>query len=119
MMNKKINRLLNELIKKLEEEKELIITTIKDTEQVERLNSVIEDKRKILSELAKYNVEDFKGFEEQLNQIKSLSQINLTLAVGNAQFIEDIFSSIFDEPQKYDQKGTVKQSQKGFFNKKI
>ncbi len=118
-MNKKVNKLLDDLIRKLEEEKELLITTIKDSKQVEKLNTVIEEKRQILSDLSKYNAKNFEGFEEKLNQIKSLSQINLTLAAGNAQFIEEIFSTIFDEPQKYDQKGTVKQPQKGFFNKKI
>ena len=118
-MNQNVNKLLEDLIRKLKEEKELLITTIKDSKQVEELNRVIEEKRQILSDLSKYNTEDFKDLEEKLDQIKSLSQINLTLAAGNAQFIEEIFSTIFDEPQKYDQKGTVKQSQKGFFNKKI
>ncbi len=118
-MNKKIDKLLDDLIRKLEEEKELLITTVKDSKQVEKLNMVIEEKRQILSDLSKFSAKDFKGFEEKLNQIKNLSQINLTLAAGNAQFIEEIFSTIFDEPQKYDQSGTVKQPQKGFFNKKI
>ncbi|WP_457634798.1 hypothetical protein [Persephonella sp.] len=118
-MSQTVSKLLDDLIKKLEEEKELLITTVKDSKQVEKLNRIIEEKRQILSDLSKHTAEDFKGLEEKLDQIKNLSQINLTIAAGNAQFIEEIFSAIFDEPQKYDQSGTVKQSQKGFFNKKI
>jgi len=96
-MNQNVSKLLDDLIKKLEEEKDLLITTIKDSKQVEKLNLVIEEKREILSDLSKYSAEDFKGLEDKLNQIKNLSQINLTLAAGNAQFIEEIFSTIFDE----------------------
>jgi len=118
-MNKDVQELLDRLINKLEEEKNFIILSLKDAQYIEKLNQVVEEKREILSKLSGFEAKDFEGFKDKLNQIKTLSQINLNLAANNAQFIEEIFSSIFDEPKKYDQSGTVHQHQKGLFNKKI
>ncbi|SNZ08170.1 hypothetical protein SAMN06265182_1194 [Persephonella hydrogeniphila] len=118
-MNKELQKLLDSLVEKLEEEKKLIILSLKDSQYIEKLNQVIEEKREILSRLSRFEAKDFEGFKEKLEHIKTLSQINLNLAANNAQFIEEIFSSIFDEPKKYDQSGTVQQHQKGLFNKKI
>ena len=115
----RIEKLLDTLINLLEKEKELIILSVKNPELSSELEKTIEEKRNVLSKLANFSPEDFKGSEEKLLKIKDLSNINLHIAVSNAQFIEEIFSAIFDEPQKYDQSGTVKQSQKGLFNKKI
>jgi len=111
--------LLVKLKNRLKREKELLILTVKDTSYSEELLNVVEEKRKLLSKLASFNKEDFEGLEDLLVEVKQLSDINLNLAATNAQFVEEIFSAIFEEPQKYDQSGTVKQSQKGLFNKKI
>ncbi len=116
---KKVNKLLDRLIDKLKEEKELLVKSIKDSKYIEELMDTVEEKREILSELSKYKKEDFKGFEDKLKEIESLGRSNLTLAANNIQFIEEIFSALFEEPQKYDQTGNVSQEQKGLFNKKI
>ncbi|ACO04627.1 MAG TPA: hypothetical protein DEP48_05780 [Persephonella sp.] len=114
-----VNNLLDKLIGKLKEEKDLLIKSIQDARYVEELVKVIEEKRDILSQLSKYNREDFKGFEDKLREIETLGRSNLTLAANNAQFIDEIFSVLFEEPQKYDQSGNISQEQKGLFNKKI
>jgi len=114
-----VKNLLGQLRDKLLEEKEILISTVRDYEESEKLLKVVEEKRKILSQLAQFNKSDFEGLEEELWEIKQLGEANLNLAITNAQFIEEIFSAIFEEPQKYDQSGTVKQEQKGLFQKKI
>ncbi|WP_457639018.1 hypothetical protein [Persephonella sp.] len=118
MMNA-IEKLLDELKEKLVQEKQLLISSISDPSYSEKLMEVVEEKRKILAQLAQFNREDFEGLEEKLWEIKNLSDVNLNIAAANAHFIEEVFSAIFEDPQKYDKSGTVQQSQKGLFNKKI
>ncbi|WP_457621886.1 hypothetical protein [Persephonella sp.] len=114
-----VNNLLDRLIGKLKEEKNLLIKSIQDAKYVDELVKVIEEKREILSKLSKFSKEDFEGYEDKLKEIEMLGRSNLTLAANNAQFIDEIFSAIFEEPQKYDQSGNISQQQKGLFNKKI
>ncbi|MBK3332498.1 hypothetical protein GWK41_05405 [Persephonella atlantica] len=114
-----LESLVEQLIEKLKEEKECLIFSIKDSSYCDKLVEVVEEKRKLLSKISRYNKKDFEGLEEKLQEIKRLSDINLNLAVNNAQFIDELFGAIFEEPQKYDQSGAVKQNQKGLFNKKI
>ncbi len=111
--------LLDKLIELLKEEKQLLVTSIKDGTLAERLMTVIDNKKEILFKISQFSQEDLEKFEEKLLQIKQLSDINLNLAANNLQFIDELFSAIFEEPQKYDQSGAVKQNQKGLFNKKI
>ncbi|WP_029521985.1 hypothetical protein [Persephonella sp. KM09-Lau-8] len=116
----KIGNLLDQLIEKLEEEKNLLIESIKDSSVSEKLMKVVEEKRGILSELSQFSAEELEPFQDKLETIQSMSKINLNIAANNAQFIEELFNMIFDEPQKYDQTGSIKgKQQKGFINKKI
>ncbi|NPA12835.1 MAG: hypothetical protein GXO45_02485 [Aquificae bacterium] len=115
----KAETLLEKLKEKLLEEKEILIKSVKDTNLADKLMEVVEEKRKILYEISQMDREEFEGLEEKILEIKQLSDTNLNLAVANAHFIEEIFSAIFEEPQKYDQSGTIQQNQKGLFNKKI
>ena len=116
---KNVNNLLEELIEKLKKEKELLIKTIEDSKYVDDLINVIEEKRILLSQLSRYNKEELEVYKDKLYEIESLGKTNLTLAANNIQFIEEIFSALFEEPQKYDQSGNISQEHKGLFNKKI
>lgn len=118
-MKRKLESLLDQLVDKLNTEKKLLVQSIKDTKYSKELEQVVEEKRRILSQIAQFSKEDFNGLEDKLLEIKRLSDINLNLAVNNIQFIDEIFSTIFDQPQKYNQKGSVEKPQKGLFNKKI
>ncbi len=114
-----LEKLLDKLIACLEEEKELLINSLKDSKLSEKLMEIVDTKREILLKISQLSREDLEKHQEKLKEIKRLSDINLNLAVNNIQFIDEIFSAIFEEPQKYDQSGAVKQNQKGLFNKKI
>ncbi|WP_029521058.1 hypothetical protein [Persephonella sp. IF05-L8] len=117
---KKVENLLDRLIDKLKEEKNLLIESITDSSVSEKLMKVIEEKREILSELSQFSVEDLEQFQDKVETIQSMSRLNLNIAANNAQFIEELFDIIFDEPQKYDQSGSITgKQQKGFINKKI
>ncbi len=115
-----VEKTLNELIRKLEEEKNLIIRAIETKEHIEKLTKVIEEKQKLLEELKSLSPEEIKKYKNKLEEIKKLSKVNMSLAVDNLQFIEEVFSVVFkDETQKYDQSGSIKQEQRNLFNKKI
>ncbi|WP_456401248.1 hypothetical protein [Persephonella sp.] len=116
---KNVNNILDKLIEKLNEEKDLLIKTIEDASYTENLLAVIEEKRDLLAKLSQFKKEDLEKYKDKLITIESLSKRNMTIAVSNVQFIEEIFSTLFDETKKYDQSGTVSQEQKGLFNKKI
>jgi len=112
--------ILNSLIEKLKKERDLIIQAISDKNKVKELENVIKEKENLLKELATIPPEELSKHKEKVEDIKKLSKINMNLALDNMEFIEDIFSSIFeDEAQKYNQKGYIQQEQKSLFNKKI
>ncbi len=116
----KVEKLLNSLIKILEEEKKLIILSIKDKSYSENLLKTLEEKKKTIEKLSLLPKEDFKGFEDKLQLIKSLSEENLILALNNIQFIEDIFEAIFKEETKtYSSEGNFSKEPKSLINKKI
>ncbi len=87
----------------------------------QELLNVIEEKKKIMSELSKYNKEDFEKYVELLKEIEFLNKRNLNLANNNMAFIDELFSAIFEEDiEKYNPYGEISQGQKsGIFNKKI
>ena len=114
-----IEYLLNQLLEKLEKEKELLIKTVTDSKYVDELMKVVEEKREILSQLSKFKAEDFTGLEDKLEKIRYQSKVNLNLAANNAQFIDEIFDAIFEEPEKYDKTGSTIKERHGFINKKI
>ncbi len=116
MIEKKLER----LIKTLEEEKNLIIRAIEAQNYIDNLMKVIEEKQKLLEELKNIPADELKNHKDKLEEIKKLSKINMSLALDNLQFIEEVFSVIFKEDTKqYNQTGYIQHNQKSFFNKKI
>ncbi len=113
--------LLNQLIKKLEEEKQYILLSLKDRSYSDKLIQVVEEKKQIISKLSSLEKKDFEGLEEKLHKIKSLSEENMILALNNIQFIEDIFEAIFkeEETKTYSSEGSFSKETKSLINKKI
>ncbi|NPA54346.1 MAG: DUF1682 domain-containing protein [Aquificae bacterium] len=112
--------ILNKLIKKLEEERSLIVRAIETQEHIEKLTKVINEKQKLLELIKSLNPEELKKYKEKLEMIQKLSKVNMSLALDNLQFIEEVFSIVFNnETRKYDQSGSITQDSKNFFNKKI
>ena len=87
----------------------------------EDLFKIVEEKKKIIAELSQYKKEDFEEYIDLLKEIEFLNKRNLTLANNNMSFIDELFSSIFEEDvEKYNPYGQISQGQKsGIFNKKI
>ncbi len=112
--------IFNSLLKKLEEEKNLIIRAIEAQEHIEKLIKVIEEKQKLLEQLKSLKPEEVEKYRGKIEEVKKLSKINMSLALDNLQFIEEIFSVIFkNETTKYNQTGYIQQEQKSLFNRKI
>ncbi|EDP72965.1 hypothetical protein [Hydrogenivirga sp. 128-5-R1-1] len=87
----------------------------------QELLNIIEEKKKLISELSMYEKKDFENYIDLLKEIEFLNKRNLNLANNNMLFIDEIFSSIFEENvEKYNPYGQISQGQKsGIFNKKI
>ena len=113
---------IQELFEKLKEllfiEKDLIIKAINDSQAVDQLNKIVEEKRKILFKLANYNPEDFKGFEEIIKEIQEISKNNMVLTQANLKFIESVFDSIFENAATYSTEGEIKKQSSSIINKK-
>ncbi len=115
-----IENTLDKLIRKLEEEKILIVRAIEAQDHIEKLVKVIEEKQKLLEELKSLPQEELKKYKDKIEEIQKLSKVNMSLAIDNLQFIEEVFSVVFqNDTKKYDQSGSIKQEQKSLFNKKI
>ena len=116
-----IEKLLDNLIDKLEEENRLILECLKDKSCAEKLLNIVEEKEKIIKEISTYPKEDILKFEEKLVRIKHLSEENLALSMTNLQFIEDIFEAIFndEETKTYSIEGSFSKEPKSLINKKI
>ncbi len=115
-----VEKKLEQLIKTLEEEKNLIIRAIEAQEYIEKLIKVIEEKQKLLEQIKNLSPEEIKNYKDKIEEIKKLSQVNMSLALDNLQFIEEVFSVIFkNEAKQYNQSGHIQENQKSLFNKKI
>ncbi|NPA52373.1 MAG: hypothetical protein GXO22_05720 [Aquificae bacterium] len=116
----KVETLIDKLIKKLEEEKEALLYTLKDKTYSEKLLGIVEEKKELISKLSTYSKEDFVGLEDRLEKVKHLSQENMIFAMNNIQFIEDIFEAVFKQEIKtYSSKGDISKESKSLINKKI
>ena len=116
-----LEKLLDELIDKLNEEKDLLVLSLKDRKKSEALLKVVEEKKQIIERLSKFSEEEISKFEDKVIQIKKISEENLALALNGIQFIEEIFDAIFEgeEIKTYSSKGDFPKESKGFINKKI
>jgi Mg2+ and Co2+ transporter CorA len=90
-------------------------------ENPEELINISSEKQRILSEIAKHSKEEFEDFKELLQELDFLNKRNLTLINNNISFIDELFSSLFEENvEKYNPYGEISQgNKKGLFNKKI
>ena len=118
MKSKRLKELLEGFKEKLEEETKLLINP-KSPEEIEK---IVEDKRKLLVEIAKFNKEDFKGLEPILEEIDILSKKNMMLAANYVEMINELFDAFFGEEkvEQYNPYGEIESKQEGgFLNKKI
>lgn len=111
--------LLNDLKDLLIMEKEYIVKAINDGTATQKLNEIVEKKQEVLTNLAKFNVEDFKNYKEIIKEIQILSENNMFLAQSNLKFIESVFESIFEETSTYSSEGEVKKQPSSILNKKV
>ncbi|MDM7272884.1 hypothetical protein [Sulfurihydrogenibium azorense] len=118
MEKKEIQDLFERLKDLLLVEKDLIVKAINDSQAVDQLNKVVEEKREVLLKLANYNPEDFKGFENMVREIQDLSKSNMILSQANLKFIESVFDSIFENASTYSTEGQIKKQSSSIINKK-
>ncbi|WP_281951134.1 hypothetical protein [Nitrosophilus kaiyonis] len=120
-MNNEIQNILDNIINLLEEEKKLLIISLKDSKFSEDLKNIISKKQENLSKLASFEEKDILNFEKELKKIKMLNKENMNLAENNLKFIEDVFEAIFEkeETKQYTQNGEIKSKKEGLFNKKV
>ncbi len=112
-----IKKLLDNFITLLKEENSLL-TRLDDPE---KLLNLLDKKREILYQLSNYSEEELKKYTDKLKEIEILTKKNQVLADNNMKFIDEVFSSLFEESvEKYDSYGNVsKENTSGLFNKKI
>ena len=120
-MNSEIQNILNNIIRLLEEEKKLLIVSLKESKFSEDLKDIISKKQENLAKLSSFEEKDILSFKEELKKIKLLNQENMNLAENNLKFIEGIFEAIFEkeETKQYTQNGEIKSKKEGLFNKKV
>lgn len=117
---KPIAPLLDLLIQKLRQEKELIIKSAANSASSQQLLDVVEEKKELLLQLGTFERGDFEGYQEKLDLIKRLSEENMQLAAGGLGFIEELFETLFgDSTPHYNEYGTVSSKKEGLFTKKI
>jgi len=115
-----VENILDRLVDKLKEERFYIVKAIESKDYIEKLQRVIGEKEALIKELSNMPEEFIKENREKIEEIQKLSRLNMSLAMENIQFIDEIFSAIFnDDTQKYNQNGYIQQEQKSLFNKKI
>ncbi|BAF69760.1 hypothetical protein [Nitratiruptor sp. SB155-2] len=118
-MNKEIQTILQEIIQLLEQEKELLIVSIKNHEVSNQLEEIIEQKKSVLSKLSLYEEEDIFRYKKELEKIKLLNERNIELAKNNLNFIDSVFEAIFsDEAKQYTPNGELTTQKEGLVNKK-
>lgn len=120
-MNEEIRDILKNIISLLEEEKKLLILSLKESKFSEDLADIISKKQENISKLSTYEEESVLKFPDELKKIKRLNEENMKLAQNNLKFIESIFESIFEkeETKQYTQNGELKTKKEGLFNKKV
>ena len=115
-----LHNILQKLIDLLEEERKILITSLKDNNS-EKLLEIIKKKQKILDTLSSIDQAELNNFKKELQQISELNKRNLELTQSNMKFIEHLFEAIFEDEKvkKYSPDGTIQNKKEGLFNKKI
>ncbi|WP_200763839.1 hypothetical protein [Nitrosophilus alvini] len=118
---KNLESILDKLIELLELENRYLIKTVSDSTLSEELLKTVEEKQKLLSELAAFEKNEIEPYMEKIEKIDELSKRNMSLAQSNLNYIEELFESIFEEnsTKQYTKEGEIHSKKEGLFNKKI
>ena len=118
---KRLQELLQEFKRLLEEENRLLIESVRDKEASQKILQIVGQKEKILKEMVGYNKEEFGPFRKLMEEIDELTGRNRALAINNIEFINEIFDAVFsvNAPTQYTKDGSLSSKKEGLFNKKV
>jgi len=117
---KRLQELLQEFKRLLEEENRLLIESVRDKEASQKILQIVGQKEKILKEMVGYNKEEFGPFRKLMEEIDELTGRNRALAINNI-VINEIFDAVFsvNAPTQYTKDGSLSSKKEGLFNKKV
>lgn len=115
---KQLDEVLSRLEQILDEEKQLAINAINDTQTAVRLFEIAVEKQQVLSELAQFSREEALERRDRIEEIYRMMKLNQEIILSNLKFIDELFEAIFDTTKTYSAEGKVKSPSEGFINKK-
>ena len=93
-MKSESQELIKRLVSVLEKEKQLLLLGIKTGKEAEELEKVESENVEVLSIIAQKDLEDFKGFEEELERARRLNEEVEVLLTANISFLENLFKEL-------------------------